>query len=262
MKILFFTDTHLAADAPGQRMGDYGRDMLEKLQWVADLAQSHDVTYFGGDLVNAPGVSLRVVNAAAEIMQQMPNLGLVWGQHDLVGHSPTTICRSAASIAFWALAGEHPGTEPYRMARIGGLDTWLVSHHTGIDEEIVSTDPLQWSMASDVAVIHALVGYQIPVEAVTLASPVILTGDYHQGYQPTRVRDSWFFNPGALSRKTIDDYHRIPQVASIEYDQTRMAVGDWEYLLVPCRSARRRRASTSRCWARWPWRRRCPWKRY
>ena len=232
--ILFFTDTHLAADPLGQRLGDYGRDLLEKIAWVAEQARGYDVVCFGGDLVNAPGVSLRVVNEAVRLLREMAApVALVFGQHDLVGHSPTTITHSAASLAYWALKN-HPGTLPERVMEVGGLQMRLLSHRLGTDQCI--TEGRYHDMV-DVAVVHALVGYSLPVDQVKVGAAVVLTGDYHQGYEPRRVGDTWFFNPGALSRKTIDDYERVPQVAVLQYDEKRMTVEAWEYLPVPCRPA-------------------------
>lgn len=232
--ILFFTDTHLAAETPGQRLGDYARDMLDKVAWVAELGKQYDLVCFGGDLVSAPGVSLRVVNAAVALLKDAElNLALVFGQHDLVGHSPTTVLHSAASVAYWALP-DHPGVEADTRTDVAGLKLRLISHHPGIEQEITAG---RYRGMVDVAVVHALVGYSVSLENVKLGAPVVLTGDFHLGYKPRRVGDTWFLNPGALARKSIDDYDRVPQVAAVQYDEKKMTVEGWEYLPVPCRPA-------------------------
>jgi hypothetical protein len=157
--------------------------MLEKVAWVAEQGKRYDLLCFGGDLVNAPGVSLRVVNAAVSLLKEAGlNLALVFGQHDLVGPSPASILHSAASVAYWALPG-HPGTEPEARTDMVGLKLRLISHHPAIEEW---TTAGQYRDIVDVAVVHTLVGYSLPLETVKLGAAVVLTGDYHQGYEPQR----------------------------------------------------------------------------
>ena len=48
---------------------------------------------------------------------------------------------------------------------------------------------------------------------------LIVSGDLHDGYQPHKVDDTWFVNPGSLARRSTADAGRWPQVAIISIEK-------------------------------------------
>jgi hypothetical protein len=48
---------------------------------------------------------------------------------------------------------------------------------------------------------------------------VVLSGDWHGGFEPHEVNGRWFCNPGALARRAIDEIDRTPMVAIIEVEK-------------------------------------------
>lgn len=234
--LLFFTDCHLASEPPAQRHGDYGRDILTKLEWVVEQAPMFDYVLFGGDFVHSPAASLRLVHEAVCLLSPLDHkLALCWGQHDLgKGHVPAEIGRSSASLLYWGLT-HHTGTQGFRRLCLGELDLALLSHHPQIEEVLLAKDVGENS--APIVVAHALIGLQYPFKACTMGARLVLSGDWHEGYPPHPVGDTWFANPGALARVSIDDYGRVPQVAAIQWGDGQGVVESIEYVPVPCRPA-------------------------
>lgn len=236
--LIFFTDLHLAGNPPGQRRGPYSRDLLTKLEWIVERAKvSGAILIFGGDFVHTPNASLQVVNeAAAMISTLLPHHFLyVLGQHDLVGHSPSSLFQSGTSILHWVNQNSPQFREHY--IRRGSRDTDAIfalhSHCPSIDANMVGGC---WPEEDvDIAVVHAPIGFKVPLELVQVRARVLLCGDYHEGFSPVKVRGTAILNPGATSRVSIADYERVPKILEMSYDEGEKKVGSWAYVPIPCR---------------------------
>ncbi len=99
VNLVFFTDVHAAAKAPGRRKATYGEEILSKLRWVAELTKTvKGAGICGGDLFhvknsesksNTTGYVTQVMGA----LQAFPQ-GCVYGivgNHDITGDSMTTL---------------------------------------------------------------------------------------------------------------------------------------------------------------------------
>jgi hypothetical protein len=63
---------------------------------------------------------------------------------------------------------------------------------------------------------------------------VVFSGDLHNGYDVQKINDTWFCNPGALTRTSRDDAQRQPQLLVLEWSN---GVQNLWYEPVPCRPA-------------------------
>ena len=99
VNLVFFTDVHLAAKAPGRRRGTYGEEILGKLAWASELtATVKGVGVCGGDLFHVKNPKsdsnpIGYVNRVMGVLQSFPQgrvFGIV-GNHDVTGDNMETL---------------------------------------------------------------------------------------------------------------------------------------------------------------------------
>ena len=224
MRFLFFTDLHLRQSAPRWRVGDYGEDLLQKLQAVVDIAAREECEYlvFGGDFIDAWNVSLQLVNRAIDILaDQSFKMLFVMGQHDMVAHTPALAWGSAISLLKRALPEGAMTLDSLPFMR--GPNFMAMNYYEGIEEEIRQGKLKEWG---DVfAVTHTMIvknpvpWSHILIEEIETEAKIVLSGDYHPGFPPTLHEGTWFINPGAIARVAITDAERPIQVALIDTEK-------------------------------------------
>ncbi len=233
MKLVFFADLHLAANPPGQRLGDYAADLIAKLEWVSELAQEQQADYVvcGGDFVNHPAVSLRVVNEALDALGEYGNrLVAVFGQHDLSGHSPSSLPGSAASLLLRA-SPYTAGTNDGRVVKLAGKSAWLINFHPQVNEWVTAWE--HEIEKPEFTVVHAPIGFSLDPQDVRLPGRVVFCGDFHGSFAPVQLSTGGLLvHPGSLGRNSIAQYDHQPQVAWADTETMEV-----EYIPVPCRPA-------------------------
>lgn len=99
VNLVFFTDVHLAAKAPGRRRGTYCQEILGKLAWCAELTKTvRGVGVCGGDLFHVKNAKsdsnpLSLLTNAMQVFQSFPQgrvFGIV-GNHDVTGDNMNTL---------------------------------------------------------------------------------------------------------------------------------------------------------------------------
>lgn len=251
MRILHFTDLHLRGprQTPRWRTGSLVDDLIDKLEAVAGMYEKAepDLVTFGGDFVDSFSTSIQSVNLAIDAMDWLGRTELycAWGQHDLLGHSPTTWVGSSASVLARCATTTERNWGEYYVGGIGDEEytIGIVNHHHGVHEAL--TDGSLGNLEAQVVVVHAMiVPESVPWEHVLISdlqtdARVVLTGDYHPGFQPvqftnTKGEEAWVVNPGAMARQAINDRDRVPQVSIVDITEDSIAI---EYLPIPCRPA-------------------------
>lgn len=99
VNLVFFTDVHVAARAPGRRKASYGEEILGKLRWVAELTRVvKGAGVCGGDLFHVKNSeskanSMGYVTQVMGALQAFPQ-GCVYGivgNHDITGDNMETL---------------------------------------------------------------------------------------------------------------------------------------------------------------------------
>lgn len=260
MKILHVTDTHLAPVGSRHRRDDFEAAMFLKLGNVVSTAHAHGVrtiVHTGDvfDLQNPRGVPRELIHRFGEFLAAHDlQWVLLAGQHDYRGRDPSASRYAPLSLLQW-----HPQVACAAVAEhityydLGQTRIWCVPYSTNLPELLSSCD-----LTGDVLAIHAmLVKEPVPwdhllLEQVADYGPrLVLSGDYHPGFDPTIVSNlsfvavgdsgavaptglsaTTFSNPGALARTSVSDAGRQPQVALVDLDSTSV-----EYIEIPCSSA-------------------------
>ena len=235
MKLLFATDIHLRATAPVSRLDeDFFATQLGKIDSVRRIAAERkpDLVLLGGDIFDAPApppsVQIKAIRAFKAFGQ---NVYTVCGNHDIYGYSDTTLSTSALGVMFESGALHKLG-ELYRPGvYIKGLHAYDKTDWN-TDSSKHNDRHCEDAKIVDVIVAHKMLSTMpLPGQDNYLVSKVdaetnaglILSGDIHTPFCVKTDSGRWFVNPGSLTRMSVNDRHRRPQVALITisgYDVT------------------------------------------
>ena len=240
MKLLFFTDTHIRATNPRNRLDNFYESILTKLEEIKDYANSEKVDYVihGGDLFDRPDSAIKSTGEVGKILANfnMP-IFIVAGNHDIFGYNKGTLNRS--------MLGLLDNLSILRLIPDGGIelsddDTKILllgkdySSDLDLDKSnyIVKKDAdyiinIVHGFLTDRPFIkhvpHILVGEILDTDA-----DITLSGHYHTGY-PTQIHGGKYFsNPGSMVRITnsIAEINRKPKFLVINIDKKGITVED------------------------------------
>lgn len=229
MRIGMIGDTHFTNKTPARRLDDIWetqkRKMIEALNIFRD--RRCDYVLQAGDMFDNPMVSYSVIAEIIGIMKEYvywtgQKVGVVFGQHDIFGHSAATLPNSPLSILESAGVIDVLGPDGLKINR-EGKDT--VVYGVGFGETIPSPKSID---GYNVLVAHIMMGDRPLFPDQELESPVsfltqnpafnlILVGDYHYRFV-SREGSRTIINCGALVRKSISqfDLEHEPAVAVID----------------------------------------------
>lgn len=237
------TDIHMAQRHTKYRP-NVGDDLLAKVQFVVDRCNELDATLLcAGDWFHRADCSFGVVSALAKEFDRLePHLHCVGitGQHDLPDHGdwekgPVYSLSWKHMLGVDGEPGDHiwwagDETEPAMLCLPYGtqVETEMLYPRCQVIlvHEMLVPRPVPWD--------HVLLDdfeALIPKDGV---ERVVLSGDYHAGYPPTKINDTLFLNPGALARVTRDEADRQPQYVMFSVADGRI-VPHAGYYPVPCR---------------------------
>lgn len=216
MKILFTTDIHFRATRPISRLdSDYLGTILGKIEQIRQLAISLgvDLVLLGGDIFDRPDSPHSVVIRVNRAFSNFPcPVETIIGNHDIYGYEGLTVEATALGSLF------EMGNVKRLDARTIG-DVSIYGMHA-FDKEEWQVPP---SDGVKVLVVHKqLTDSPYPggkcillEEAAKLTNAdLILSGDIHYPHHQ-QIGRHLFVNPGSLSRGSIVEKDRAPQVAII-----------------------------------------------
>lgn len=234
MKILFVTDTHLSAKSPRARLdSDIISTFMNKFVEIISVAKERKVEaiFHGGDFFHTPDVSNRVVGEVAKIIN---NAGIPFyvtpGNHDIQG-------QNIESLRFTKLGllADTGVVELLTRDNVIEFDHNIFVHgqeyYHGIDGENTKRDYEVDSVSDksfNVLIVHSMllkdkfhaeVHHTLTKDVKTSAN-VVLSGHYHNGFDPHRLSDTLFINPGSAFRGDLSaGSDRIPQMLYLEVDE-------------------------------------------
>ena len=210
-------------------------DILAKVEYVVDQCEMNDHLIIAGDLFNSYEASHSTVAALHGVLSKSKPcpgsprgrsytnhvLG-VTGQHDLPKHGDWK--RGPVYPLSWEFAHEAIRGVPQLHLTVFEDDGFTVGFAPFGTTEF--DDGLCQQL--DLLIMHdMLVPSSVPWTHTLLddfarmfddsKERVIVCGDNHTGYPPTKIGTTWFVNPGALTRTQRSDNPRTPQYARIQY---------------------------------------------
>ena len=220
MKICIIGDIHLRASRPISRLdADYLGTILGKLSQAAEIANTCDIAVLLGDIFDRPDAPHSVLIKANKAFHKFEvPLYTVIGNHDVLGYSNTTLNTTALGSLFEMSCGLNRLN--IEMLTFGGEKVGLFGVHA-FDKSIWSVPEyhgLKILFAHKMITNKPIPGadcYDIRDVAKQTNADIIVSGDIHYPHLET-IGDKIFFNPGALSRSSIEDRDRIPQVGILD----------------------------------------------
>jgi len=250
MKFLQINDVHLSDKNPRYRTDSYKEDVLDKLRFCMNLAEEKSVDFvlFTGDLFHVPQaskVSHRLVNDWLSIFDLSPcPIFIVPGNHDISGGRLDNLDRQPIGT----LGAHSKATilEDGIVHDINGVTLCGVGWNYSISADYIKSKLPKEKI--DVLALHAPISLKsnpffetIGWEELDGTARLVSYGHMHTPEEPGRIEDTWFVNPGSLSRRSLGksqiddpDQIRTPQVALI--DITKDSV-ETTYFVVDCRPA-------------------------
>jgi DNA repair exonuclease SbcCD nuclease subunit len=235
MRILFLTDTHLKGVNPMYRTGNFFGHIERKLEEAVFLARKNsvDVIIHGGDLFDAPLISL---NLCDEIVDLMEKAGIPWnivrGNHDDIVHNPAMSGQTILNHIFRrSPLVQHLDTIETEKVMVHGYD-----YYHGIEDDL-KKDGLFHNLKDGkkhIAVIHAFVTKEpfnpkvmhVIIEQIKSDFDLVLLGHYHGEFGVVQHDRTTFVSIGALARMSVAklDVERMPNVLFIDTENSILRV--------------------------------------
>ena len=242
IKLLFFTDLHIAKLGPKSRVDDYLDSICAKLDEALELGTKCDFILFGGDFCHSHFLSSdKVKEQAIETMAKhlVPSktpLLYTWGQHDLFGKEYSSRTNSTAGFIFRLVKklGADLREIPVEETMQVNDDFLITACPSGYDpeqwlEDIQASHGTEIRNHTSVAILHHLVHTEIktpwfidPDNLNTEGIDLVLCGDLHDGFpKKCNKYGTLFVNPGSMARTqhTKSERDRKIQVLELKIDK-------------------------------------------
>ena len=237
MKLGIFGDLHIDNKGPDRRLDNFWESACRKFTQGLEIFRSNncDCIVSPGDLVEHPGVSYAVTSKIINMINSSKYLLLmVFGQHDISGHSEATLTTSPLSVLKASGVIELLNDGPYIPAGVvDKINDNVMIYGAGFGQEIPK--PLN-TKDYNILVIHAMISdiSLYPGHEFTQAQQflkqnpdykLVICGDVHRRFICT-YGDRTIINAGPLMRDTIDKHileHR-PAVVIFDTDTNKAEV--------------------------------------
>ena len=222
MRIGFFGDSHFETRRPSSRRNeDYFGTLMDKLAQVFQICQDKECSCIiqVGDFFNSPNVSLNaIIELIFFLYNQETPLYCIYGQHDIFGHSESTLKRSPIRVLEVATAIRKILDSKGTVLSVGS-GTEAVLYGASFGQSIPDPDrAIVLPSSRNILVIHDMIGDRPLFPGQDLKDPInflrehseysiVFCGDYHYRFLQ-RWKDRVIINPGALVRKTLSKWDR------------------------------------------------------
>jgi len=251
VRLLFWTDPHLAERPPLSRGAGYCDELFAKIMEIRSLAVDCDVTILGGDLWHwprPPETSHRLVRRVIECLRDWPTpLYVVAGNHDLPPEGMEGLSRTPLGVVLEALKENSMPVEllgetvlRYDSSPVGArvqLTARHWSHHLDQHPELYAFPSRHPGADFAVLVSHGMVmpegdGWPFPavgMQQIETEADVVLLGHMHWRTGVHRVNGTLFAGPGAVARtsRSESEMKRRPAVLVLTLERGREPVFDF-----------------------------------
>lgn len=239
MRIGLVGDTHYTNKAPSRRLDDFWETQKRKTRQALEIFINRRCDYVlqSGDVFDNPMVSYTVIVDLIDIFkdyidQTGRKIGVIFGQHDIFGHSIATLPNSPLAVLESADVITLINQEGLQIGHQGKTRSIMV-YGAGFGQDVPTPKS---SGDYNILITHRMVGdrplfpdqeIESPVSFLTQnpAFSLILVGDYHYRFI-SRDGDRTIINCGALVRKSISsfDLEHEPAVAVIDTTNNELEV--------------------------------------
>lgn len=248
--LIFIGDPHIWSHKPGRRRDESFLDtIIGKMNWIAQYCNENNLwPVILGDLLHeATDNNLLMISKLVEALKLFDRKPLVLvGNHDLNQRTlvPGTVLHLLQSThqihammhngPFCFLSIEHAsgskniliGGTPYGVAVPKSLSGWTstgrnADHHA--IKKSLRADEVVWITHDDFAFDHSYPN-AIPIEPI-VGVDYAINGHMHTTQKPILKGQTAWYNPGNISRLTIDLIDQIPKIWKWTPQQETMEVG-------------------------------------
>ena len=238
-KIYFVPDVHLQEQSPRSRKDSYPTTVLEKLDYIAELANSNNATtIFLGDLFNATNMPMNYFYRVVDVFKKFNKVPLtIAGNHDFPRNNPDLLPRTPLGL----------------LNNIGLID---YLQHYEVEGKVVIEGNHFWQAIPKASQVTTTA---IPMKKICVAhyfyedkfaeehnlhiSDIINLGyDYyifghdHTPYEDIKIGDATIYRIGSLTRGTANENQLIrDQVYILEYDTI---LDSFRRIPIPCLPAK------------------------
>jgi predicted phosphodiesterase len=217
-KLILTADNHFQYNTPISRTDDFVRAQVNKMKFLQNL-----ITKYGATIVNAGDTTHKaredkVNELLSMLLEYLPNMTGILGNHDLLSHRMDNLHKSAMNILI--KAGKYTCI-PYNKPHLLNDDVCLYGFHWGDEIQHNDVD----TSKTNIAVWHKLIigpnddlGKHItnPTYARNIFNEfpeydLILTGDNHKSFTISKG-GRHLVNPGSLLRLTTKQKDYKPRV--------------------------------------------------
>ena len=238
-KIYFIPDVHLQEQSPRSRKDSYPTTVLEKLDYIAELANSNNATtIFLGDLFNATNMPMNYFYRVVDVFKKFNKVPLtIAGNHDFPRNNPGLLPRTPLGL----------------LNNIGLID---YLQHYEVEGKVVIEGSHFWQAipkASQVTttaipmkkicVAHCFYEDKFAEEhnlhirdIINLGYDYYIFGHDHTPYEDIKIEDTTIYRIGSLTRGTANENQLIrDQVYILEYDTI---LDSFRRIPIPCLPAK------------------------
>lgn len=228
VNLVYSTDWHLSATAPGRRSDDYQASVLGKLDFIRELTERlHGVSLCGGDvfhvkLPKSPANSLHLLGKLIRTLRKFPtgcvygavgNHDLSWDRVDSLPHQPLGIV--IASDAYRNLAEESVLFTNQDESVNVLVESFPYAHGELALQQLLAAKPRPAGVQYRVGILHAygkpgamgsmfgepIIGYD---ELAELDYDFLCWGHDHSRHETETVGNVTHVNLGSLARAALD----------------------------------------------------------
>jgi len=220
-------DTHFTNRSPERRIDSYWDTFGRKTEEVLSIFKENecDAVIQVGDFFDTPTVANRVKSFLITVLNKYRRkICCIVGQHDIVGHSVSTLPNSPLAVLEAAGVVGLLNNNPQHLGSTKeGIPIDIYGANFG--EEVPEVKEKE---NFNILVIHAMIGTRPLYPGQDLADPqrflrkypkynLVCAGDYHYRFIET-YKDRMIINPGALIRKTISKFDLEHRPAVVIFD--------------------------------------------
>lgn len=235
-RLLFFTDSHYTGRNASSRKDSLFETSLRKTGEIIQIGKRYDVDAYihGGDFFDSPDISDSIAGTVGELYRKFPKKVIVVpGNHDLRANNIETLEQTKLGLLGRLGIVEILNYGKKIILEKNGRKLEIVGSPSdfGINKDIERLILKEKPSDIDIAVhvVHAMIlredakfGDYVPINAIKdkTKADVVLSGDFHLGFNTVEYKGKYFVNPGAMVRKYnfLEEIERTPQVALITVD--------------------------------------------